>query len=148
MWTLNPSERLRFWYDFRQKLNSTTLVDAVQATTNLWSYAPFVRRYLHDSDVSSWPTPWELIYDNHYCDIAKCLGMLYTLHLCNHKPHIEIRIYKDNLTNEQYNLVWIDKGKYVLNYVFNEVVNKEQIEKTMQLIKLITIDDLDIEKIE
>lgn len=148
MWTLTPSERLRFWYDFRQKLNTATKIEAIQSTTSLWSFAPFVKHYLHHSDLTNWPDPWELIYENRYCDLAKCLGMFYTLHLSNHRPYLEIRVYQDILTKEQYNLVWIDKGKYVLNYVFNEVVNKEQIEKNMQLIKIITVDDLNMKKIE
>lgn len=148
MWTLTPSERLRFWYDFRQQLNTVTKIEAIQSTTSLWSFAPFVKHYLHHSDLTNWPDPWELIYENRYCDLAKCLGMFYTLHLCNHRPYLEIRVYQDILTKEQYNLVWIDKGKYVLNYVFNEVVNKEHIEKNMQLIKIITVDDLNMKKIE
>lgn len=148
MWTLTPSERLRFWYDFRQQLNTVTKIEAIQSTTSLWSFAPFVKHYLHHSDLTNWPDPWELIYENRYCDLAKCLGMFYTLHLSNHRPYLEIRVYQDILTKEQYNLVWIDKGKYVLNYVFNEVVNKEHIEKNMQLIKIITVDDLNMKKIE
>lgn len=148
MWNLRSSERLRFWFDFRQQLNLLTLNDAIEKTGHLWSYAPFVNRYLCITDIKNWPSPWELIYENTYCDVAKSLGMLYTLHLTNHRPNLEIRIYTDLITKENYNLVWIEQGKYVLNYIHDSVVNKTQIEKNIQLIKIISIDDLNIKQIE
>ncbi len=148
MWNLTPSERLRFWYDFRQKLNIIPFEQALKETTHLWSYAPFVKHYLHYHDVSNWPGPWDLVYENTYCDLAKALGMLYTLHLCNHRPAMEIRVYNDISTKEQYNLVWIEKGKYVINYVFDDIVNKQQIENNIKLVKTITIDELALTKLE
>lgn len=148
MWTLTPSERLRFWYNFRQQLNQVRLDQAIKETTHLWSYAPFVKRYLCINDVKTWPTPWELIYENTYCDIAKSLGMLYTLYLCNHKPKIELRHYLDKDSQENYNLVWIENGKYVLNYEHDDIVNKQHIGKNFQLIKSIVTDDLSLAKIE
>lgn len=148
MWTLNPSERLRYWYNFRQQLNDIPFDQALHQTVNLWSFAPFVSKYLHYEDICNWPDPWQLIYENNYCDLAKALGMLYTLHFCNHRPLLEIRIYYDSNAMVQYNLVWINKGKYVLNYEFNDIVNKEHVEKEISLLKKITIQDLDITKIE
>jgi hypothetical protein len=148
MWNLHPTERLRFWFNFRQQINSLPLIEAIKETGHLWSYAPFVNRYLCSSDIKNWPGPWELIYENTYCDLAKSLGMLYTLYLSTHRPLMEIRIYSDLLAHENYNLVWIEQGKYVLNYVHDNIVNKTQIEKTIQLIKIIKIEDLNVSKIE
>ncbi len=148
MWNLTPSERLRFWSDFRQKINHCELESAIKETTHLWSYAPFVKNYLHYDFFDKWPNPWELLYENVYCDLAKVLGIFYTLYLSKHRPLMEIRVYNDLITNEQYNLVWIDKGKYVINYIFDDIVNKKQITKDIKLIKTITIDDLKITKLE
>jgi hypothetical protein len=148
MWTLTPSDRLRFWSNFRQKINEMSFDSALKETVTLWSYAPIVKNYLTTDDLSNWPDPWQLIYENCYCDLAKALGMLYTLHFCNYRPGMELRIYRDTESKEQYNLVWIENGKYVLNYEFNEIVNKKQLNKSIQLIKTITKTDLNLEKLE
>jgi len=147
MWTLNPSEKLRFWFSFRKNLDNLDFDTALKETIHLWSYAPYVQHYLSVDSTENWPDPWQLVYENQYCDVAKALGMLYTLYFCKHRPLIELRIYKDNQSKEQYNLVWIQNGKYVLNYIFNEVVNKKQLDKNLQLIKTITIDNLSIQQL-
>lgn len=143
-----PHERLRAWGNFRKQISQASLVEAIDQTQHLWCYAPFVKHYLDESRVSEWPDPWELVYENYYCDLAKALGMLYTLYLSDHKDavNMEIRIYKDANAN-QYNLVWINDGLYVANYQFNEVVNKTQIDNTLVLHTLITTDQLAVKNI-
>ena len=148
MWNQLPSERLRFWHDFRKKISEQEFEQALKETTHLWSYAPYVAHYLTTDQIANWPGPWELIYENYYCDLAKALGIVYTLYLSSHRPEIEIRIYKDPSSMEQYNLVWIDKGKYVLNYVHDEVVNKAQVSKDFKLIKTLTAEDLGLHKLQ
>ena len=81
MWTLTPQERMRFWLDFRKSISEIPIADAIEKTNHLWSYAPFLRYYLTTDDISKWPTPWELIYENEYCDLARALGIVYTLWL-------------------------------------------------------------------
>ena len=148
MWNLMPNERLRHWSDFRKQISQLSLVEAIDQTQHLWCYAPFVKHYLDETRVSEWPDPWELVYENYYCDLAKALGMLYTLCLSDHKDTVsmELRIYKDANAN-QYNLVWINDGLYVANYQFNEVVNKTQIDNTLVLHTLITADQLAVKNI-
>ena len=144
MWTLLPSERLRYWQNFRNDLNQKALGEAVKDTQHLWSYAPFVSKYLTILEVDKWPDPWELIYENHYCDLAKALGIVYTLYLSDHRPELEIRIYNDPMVKEQYNLVYVDKGKYVLNYIHDEVVNNKQVSESLSLVNSIAINDLNL----
>lgn len=124
------------------------LEQAIDQTQHLWCYAPFVKHYLDEAQVSEWPDPWELVYENYYCDVAKALGMLYTLYLSDHKDavNMELRIYKDANAN-QYNLVWINDGLYVVNYQFNEVVNKTQIDNTLVLYTQISISQLAVKNI-
>ena len=148
MWTHLPSERLRFWHDFRKKISNQDLEQALKETTHLWSYAPYVAHYLTTDHIENWPGPWELIYENYYCDLAKALGIVYTLYLSDHKPEIEIRIYTNPSTKDEYNLVFINKGKYVLNLVHDEVVNKKQIDKDLKLVKTLTASDLGLEKLQ
>lgn len=148
MWNQLPSERLRFWHDFRKGISDKPLEDALNDTEHLWSYAPYMAHYLTTDLIKEWPGPWELIYENYYCNLAKALGIVYTLYLSSHKPEVDIRVYIDPSTKEQYNLVFVDQGKYVLNLVHDEVVNKAQIQKHLKLVKIISVQDLGLDKIQ
>lgn len=147
-WNYMPYERLRHWYDFRKGLSAQSLDQAVTQVQHLWSYAPFVKYYLTTDNIDNWPNPWELLYENLYCDLAKALGVVYTLYLTDHQPDLEIRIYKDPSTMEYYNLVFVEKGKYVLNYSHDEVVNKTYIKNNLQLLKKINIVDLKLNQLQ
>ena len=143
-----PDERLREWMMFRNQIGQVTLEQAFDQTTQLWSYAPFVSHYLdanRDISLIPWPDPWVLLYENYYCDIAKSLGMLYTLYLSSHRPKdIALVMAQDLDTNQGYNLVQIEQGKYTLNFEFNTVVNNTQT-KNLKVLRRYTAQDLKID---
>jgi hypothetical protein len=148
MWYLKPEERLHEWRAFRKHLAGLSFDDAVKQTVNLWSYAPFVNHYLDHIEDKDWPTPWELVAENNYDDIAKAAGMLYTLFLSEHgKNHsfslIEAR-GKSGL--DTYNLVSIDDGKYILNFAFNEVISNLSLDKELDITKAHTAEALQLDK--
>lgn len=148
-WILPPSERLREWQQFRSQLDRVSLEEACQKTVQLWSYAPYVKHYLDsnkDSSLIKWPDPWTLLYENYYCDLAKALGMLYTLYFTTHKPEdIELFICKDKTNGELYNLVLLEKRKYILNMEFGSVVNKEHFDKNLVQQYCYTAQDLQLD---
>lgn len=146
MWNLRPDERLRFWREFRESIDQKSLDQAIEDVNHLWSYAPMVNHYLTTDQIDEWPNPWELLYENHYCDLAKSLGIVYTLYLTKFKPNIEIRIYNEPSTKEQYNLVYVDDGKYVLNYIHDEIVNKTQLPSSLHLVKVIPSSTFELDK--
>lgn len=143
-----PDERLRSWQDFRTTIGQKPFEQALKDTQHLWSYAPYVAHYLTTDQLSTWPDPWELLYENYYCDLAKALGIVYTLYLSSHRPDIEIRIYQDPNSKETYNLVLVDQGKYVLNMIHDEVVNKQQIDSNLKLVETITVQDLNLDRLQ
>jgi hypothetical protein len=149
MWNLNPDERLREWKTFRKKIGQLSIEEACNLTTHLWSYAPYVNYYIDPdraNSTSPWPDPWTLLYENYYCDVAKCLGMLYTLYLSDHKPSdIEIQLGINVETREPCNLVSLAKGKYILNFNFDEVVNKKQLPKTIEVKYRYRPEDLNLD---
>jgi len=124
MFKLPASERLTRWREFRKSLDSLTYERALEATVEFWHSCPFNPYYLDSDQPDTWPDPWTLVEENYYCDLAKALGMLYTIKFTTHNPEVEIRVYVDPETKYNYNLVWIDDGKYVLNLIEGEVVNK------------------------
>ena len=135
MFQLKAEDRLRSWREFRISIGVLPLEVALVQTAQLWNHAPFTPYHLEHFP-ESWPDPWTLIEENYYCDIAKCLGIVYTVTLSQHKINLntEVRVYQDE-TGHEYNLAWFDKGKYILNLIDNEVVNIEQFDKTLKLKK-------------
>lgn len=128
MWKLPPADRLEYWKRFRREIDSMSFEAALDSVAKFWSRAPFTPFYLEHDQPATWPDPWTLIAENYYCDLAKALAIVYTLHLSNHKDHeIALRVFRRQGTLHQYNLVWIDSGKYVLNLESEEVVNKKSI---------------------
>ena len=148
MWKLDASERIARWRDFRNSLQNLPLEQALNQTVQFWNSAPFTPYYLDPLNSENWPDPWTLIEENVYCDIAKCLGIIYTLSLCKHRKDldIEIRQYKDANTGYEYNLAWINQGKYIINMIDNEIVNNTQFDKKFILVKRYTAEDLDLVK--
>jgi len=148
MWNLRTNDRLSEWKDFRHKISDLPLAQALTEINQLWSTAPFVTYYLDPSEPNTWPDPWTLLAENYYCDVAKALGILYTIYFSGHK-HIDmqIRLYYDYKDKNRYNVVWLDGGKYILNYWPYEIVNTEQVEeKQLQLLYQYSSTDLQLEK--
>jgi hypothetical protein len=134
MWKLPTPDRLAAWKRFRSELDKMDFESALEHTARLWNRAPFNPYYLDHDQIDTWPDPWTLIADNCYCDLAKALGMLYTIHLSEHRTHaLELKVFKHKETRAMYNLVWIDNGKYVLNLEPEEFVNKKSIPKELEV---------------
>jgi hypothetical protein len=123
MWYSKTNQRLRDWYEFRQDLGNKSLTEALTATAKLWGTAPFVNYSLDPGKPQTWPSPWELLDDNYYCDISLALGMFYTLALSDHSTDLKLDILYDPEKKEQINIVVVN-SEYVLNYYPSEVVNK------------------------
>lgn len=149
MWNLKPEERLQEWRLFRNNLAQQDIQQAVAAVSHLWSYAPYVTHYLAADLVDDWPDPWALVNDNYYCDLAKALGMLYTLYLSGHYnnsiDNLELRVYRDLDHHDILNTVWVNRGKYILNLKFDEIVNKTSITDNYVLKYCYTVKDLKLD---
>lgn len=133
MWKLSADERLARWREFRKKLDTQTIQEAVQSVADFWTKCPFTPYYLDIDKPEEWPDPWTLIEENCYCDIAIAIGMLYTIKFTVHDPAVEFRTYYDPESKVYYNLAWINEGKYVLNMTEGELVNKTQIAEHLEL---------------
>jgi hypothetical protein len=146
MWNLHPNDRLHEWKEFRIQIGNLSLEDAVTKTSHLWSYAPYVTHYLDSNQKETWPDPWTLLHENYYCDLAKSLGMLYTLYLCDHYNNsiekLELKIFKNPMNHDVINTVWVNEGKYILNSEFDTVVNNTLVDENLVLTHDLSIEDL------
>ena len=147
MWKLDTDERMAHWRAFRKQLDLLPLEQALEETAKFWQTCPFVPFYLDIDRVDSWPDPWSLIYENTYCDVAKCLGIVYTVLLTTHRKDlaVEVRTYRDPKNGYDYNLAWFNQGKYVLNLIDGTIVNSRQLDKTLKLIQQYTAEELQLQ---
>lgn len=145
---MDASERIAYWKNFRKTLDMLPLDEAVQATANFWQGCPFVPYYLDPDQPDTWPTPWQLILENYYCDLAKSLAMLYTICFTVHGKQLdaEIQVYHDTETDYDYNLVVLDQGKYVLNFRDSTVVNTLLLNKNLILQHCYTAQQLKLQE--
>lgn len=135
MWKLEPNERLAYWRVFRMSIGGMKLPLALQQTAELWQNCPHSPYYLDPNDPESWPTAWELITENYYCDLAKSLGIVYTIAFSLHGQDlpIEIHTYIDQENGYEYNLSVFAQGKYVINFMDGQIVNIESVKEKFKL---------------
>jgi hypothetical protein len=147
-WNLRVNDRLAEWKDFRHELDRLPLETAVVELHNMWSTAPFINYSLDPSDPTTWPDPWTLLAENYWCDVAKALGIIYTIYFTHHRnTPMELRVYYDYKDKERYTVAWLDEGKYILNYWPYEIVNTKQVEeKQLHLLYQYSSTDLALEK--
>jgi hypothetical protein len=72
-------------------------------------------------DYEKWPDPWSLLADNIYCDLARALGIVYTMLMLDRADIDTIQIAE----TDQGNLVLVNQGKYILNWGRDRLLNIE-----------------------
>jgi hypothetical protein len=135
---LNYDSRLRSWYDLRQTLQNADTKTKCLEIDKWWQSAPLVNHYLHPHEIDTWPTPWELLYDNEYCHLARGLGMIYTLMLTGIDDIDFCMAIDDN--SEEVAIVVVDSAKYVLNYWPNSVLSNNL--QDFKVVQKIDITDI------
>jgi hypothetical protein len=113
--------RLQDWFQLRTSVTSLPIEQQCITIDKWWQDAPLVTHHLHPQDIDNWPDPWELLSENTYCEVARALGMCYTLHLIG-ITDIELVLARND-TAEDVVLVLVDNAKYILNYWPNTVIS-------------------------
>ena len=114
-------DRLSQWHQLRQDNQTNDLETALLAINDWWQSAPIVNHYLHWDDLTTWPDPWDLLADNHFCNLAKALGIVYTLHMLDRPDITAVEITSNGDSDD--NLVQVNQGKYILNWAPGELLN-------------------------
>ena len=130
--------RLQDWFQLRNSVSGLPLQDQCVTIDKWWQTAPLVTHHLHPQDMDSWPDPWVLLSENTYCEVARALGMCYTLLLIG-ITNIELVLSKNNI-GEDVVLVLVDNAKYIMNYWPDTVISNSLNEFTV-------VQKLDITKI-
>tara|TARA_B110000240_G_scaffold182086_1_gene214592 strand:- start:791 stop:1216 length:426 start_codon:yes stop_codon:yes gene_type:complete len=117
--------RLAEWSNFRKSLEASN--DPIQNVIDYYKKFPVVSIHTDPYDMTSWPDPWELIYENEYCEYCILLGMCYTLQLTDRfsTSDFEIHITLDEINSEHYYLLYVEDR--VLGYEKNKHVSQSEI---------------------
>lgn len=121
MWPDRYEDRLSQWHRLRQDNQTNNLETALLAINDWWQQCPWTPYYLHWDDLEQWPDPWDLLSDNHFCSLAKALGIVYTLHMIA-RSDITCTELAANASSAD-NLVLVNKGKYILNWEAGQLLN-------------------------
>ena len=122
MWPNTFTARLTSWTDLRNRVNTVSIETALLEINQWWSQTPWRPYYLHWDDQKDWPDPWQLLSDNVYCDLARGLGIMYTISLLNRADMADAELV---LADEGTNLVLVAKEKYILNWDQDSIVNNK-----------------------
>lgn len=127
-------KRLSDWYHFRNSLEASK--NPFNDVHHYFQRFPKVKVYTDPYDSTTWPTPWELINENEYCQFNTILGICYTLQLTNRfknsNPIISISI--DNANKIVYYLLFIDDKVY--GYDPAGWISAQNLPKTLRNLKI------------
>ena len=118
--------------ELRNRCCSLPPSQCVTAIDQWWQRTPWRPYYLHWDDREDWPNPWQLLADNEYCDVARALGIMYTIRLLDRSDLTDTIM----VSAQQGNLVLVQGGKYVMNWRPDSIVNIQstqiEIERTLE----------------
>jgi hypothetical protein len=111
--------RLQSWADLRTRLWQDSISTALQSLNSWWFEIAWCPYLLHWDDQSSWPDPWELLEQQALCDVARGLGIMYTIAMLDRKYLGDFVLFEET----EHNLVLVRSEKYILNYSSNDILN-------------------------
>ena len=120
MWPKTFGDRLASWNLLRSRCQNLSAQSSLFEINSWWFKSPWRPYYLHWDDAETWPDPWQLLSDNIYCDVARGLGILYTISLLDRADLASARLI---LTELGHNLVLVDQSKYILNWTNESILN-------------------------
>ena len=123
MWPKDFGSRLASWNQLRYRCQGLSATSALERINTWWFQCPWRPYYLHWDDSASWPDPWQLLSDDVYCEVARGLGILYTITLLERKDLQPTCLV---LTEHGHNLVLVGNSKYILNWEADTIVNTSQ----------------------
>jgi len=133
-------DRLKLWHDFRASLSND--IDPVQSAIDFWSDAPESSRNIDPYDESTWPSPWEMIQENSYCEYTKILAVAYTLKLTDRfndwQPVFKVGL--DKRHSRLYYMCIIDD--YVLGFDPEKSVHIKELPRSIHIQKTIQLFEL------
>lgn len=133
--------RLSSWANLRSSLEEDH--NPIDKVWDFWKDAPYIpyNKSVDPFYQRGWPTPWEIIVENHYDDFTKALMIGWTLKYSKRfqNSKIELRTMVDKHRKYQYNVVCVD-SQWIINYNDNGPVTIENLPDSFLLENLIELE--------
>ncbi len=125
MFSKNYEQRLSAWRSFRESLEFSD--DPIQTVIDFFRQIPLVKYQCDPYDRSTWPSPWQMIQENTYCEFVKILAICYTLQLTDKfsASTFEIHIRYSQAESKIYYLLYVDDR--VIGYLEDTHVHKSEL---------------------
>ena len=141
MFKQSIDDRLSSWAKHRSDLNTSET--PFSDVWEFWKGAPYIpyNNKIDPYHQRSWPSPWEIIVENHYDDFTKALMIAWTIKLTEKfkDSRIEIRTLVDNAKNAVYNVVYVDE-EVAINYNDNGPVSTDLVPDSFLVENLIELN--------
>ncbi len=119
MWPNSFAQRLQSWANLRHQCANLAIEPCLEEINSWWARSPWTPYYLHWDDQTNWPDPWQLLSDNFYCDVARGLGIMYTISMLERSDIVDSVLVDDG----NHTLVLVHGEKYILNWDTASIVN-------------------------
>jgi hypothetical protein len=129
---IDPKTRLAAWKDLRKQIiSSENTEEKINLALQFWKMAPLQNNVLDWDKCENWPTPWELLNDNRFCDSTLSLAVAYTLLLSDPETFADAKLIlvTDRINHVQ--KIMVKTNNVVLNYGWLDV-NQLEILKKLQ----------------
>lgn len=137
---IHSDERLSLWKGLREKISSQDLATQLVEVAKFCSHMPAGHRTVDYYTPSTWPSPWEILYNGQWCANSISIIMFYTFELIpNFTNNIELLLVDDK--SDRYLLPFID-NKYILNYELGKVNNIDDVNDEFTVIKRFTKEQI------
>ena len=141
MFRTDPDQRLSHWSEFRKSLDQHE--DPFNAIASFWRDAPLIphNHIIDPYYPASWPTPWEIVYDNKYDDFTLALMIGWTILLTDKfkNSKVEVKTLVDDHASRLYNIVCID-DQWALNFIDGEAVALDKVPSLYRLENLVPLE--------
>lgn len=129
---LSPQEKISEWRNFRKSLESLTLKEALETIVHWFAMAPVGKWGIDPYEPTSWPSPWELFYDEYWNKSSLAFLMHYTITLMENfkdgKITSELILIHDiRSEQEDIYLAVLVNDEYLLNFDYAEVVKFDKV---------------------
>lgn len=122
-------QRLASWRNFRSSLEAA--IDPLQEVIDAYKKVPLVRFQCDPYDRTTWPSPWEIIDENIYCEFVKILAICYTLQLTERFSNDTFEIHiRYNKTDSSIHYL-LQVNDMVIGYDENSYINVKDLPETL-----------------
>lgn len=136
---IHPDERIRLWKNFRKSIDNQDINNQLNEIAKFFTHIPIGHRTLDFYTPGSWPTPWELLYDNRWCVCSTSLLIFYTVDLLSAFADTSAVLILVEDATDRYLLPLID-NQFVLNYHLGKVSKVQDINGDFKIIDVYTKD--------